>query len=172
MYDNHHISQAELIQFQNDLMDPQEKIKFLEHISTCDFCAEQFADGMIGQTLTAPPDLKGNLLSAVKRPEIQIARKVNETSKRMQLLWYSIKVGTAAIGAFTVLILAMNFSNNMPSIKDNPVPITKEDTESSEDKFSLTTAIKEGMNSFSNSILDFSNNILQSEVNDHDKKEK
>jgi hypothetical protein len=152
-------------------MNPQERIDFLEHICKCNFCAEQFSEFMTDEIITAPPDLKGNILNAVKRPEVQIARKVNETSKQMQLLWYSLKVGAATIAALVLLLLTMNFSNgfaNEPGITGNPT----ENSVGDKKEFSLTDAIRDRMDSFSSSILDFSNNIMNTEVNNNDKKEK
>jgi len=172
MIENNHSSQDDLFKFQHDLMNPQDKIKFLEHISTCDFCSEQFTNSMIDETLAAPPDMKNNILKAVKRPEMQIVKKVIESSKRMQLLWYSLKVGTATIGALAVLLLAMNFSSNLTTTKDHQTDIPKETSASDEDAFSLTATIRNKMDTFSSNILDFSNTIMKTEVIDYDQKEK
>lgn len=172
MKENNHNSQVDLFNFQHDHMNPQEKIKFLEHISTCDFCNEQFTNCMIGETLTAPPDMKENILKAVKRPEVQIVHKVNETSKRMQLLWYSLKVGTATLGALALLLLAMNFNSSLSNATNNPIDIPAETSASDDNAFSLTATIRDKMDNFSNSILDFSNTIIKTEVIDYDQKEK
>lgn len=168
MKDNIHISQTDTFKFQHDLMTNEEKISFLEHISTCDFCAEQFTECMIEDTITAPLDMKENILKAVKRPEIQIAKKVKETSKNIQLVWYSLKVTTAAIGAFAILVIALNFNSAFTDIKDNPTNVPKVNTEREDTTFSLTAAIKDKMDNVSSSILDFSNNIIKTEVIDHD----
>jgi len=170
--ENNHSSQDDLLKFQHDLMNPQEKVKFLEHISTCDFCTEQFANSMINEKLSAPPDMKKNILKAIKRPEMQIVKKVIESSKRMQLLWYGLKVGTATIGALAVLLLAMNFSSNLTTAQDHQMDIPKETSASDEDAFSLTATIRNKMDTFSSNILDFSNTIMKTEVIDYDQKEK
>jgi hypothetical protein len=149
-------------------MNPQEKTLFLEHISTCNYCAEQFAEGMLDESFTAPADMKANILAAVRRPEIQIAKKINETSKQMQLLLYSLKVGAATLGALAVLIFAMNFNNNMVNSGPETTDIPKKSTEDNEDKFSLTLAIRDNMNHLSSNILDFSNTIIKTEVKEDD----
>lgn len=170
--ENKHILQEQLLQFKQGKMDPQEKIKLLEHIRTCDYCANHLAALMEGELTAAPPDLKKKILTAVKKPEIQIAKKVNETSKRMQLLWYSLRVGAATIGALAVLSLAIIFSNNITDVKGRPVDVTSTDTKDNSEGFPLAVKIKKQMNSFTDVIVDFSNNIIPSEVNNHDKKEK
>jgi hypothetical protein len=127
---------------------------------------------MMDDLIPAPFDMKNNILKATKRPEVQIARKINETSKRMQLLWYSLKVGTATIGALVVLTLVMHSGMGINANPDRKPVIPVQQNTDDNDNISLTAAIRDKMNNFSSSILDFSNNILNTEVNNHDQKEK
>jgi hypothetical protein len=127
---------------------------------------------MMDDLIPAPFDMKNNILKATKRPEVQIARKINETSKRMQLLWYSLKVGTATIGALVVLTLVMHSGMGINANPDRQPVIPVQQNTDDNDNISLTAAIRDKMNNFSSSILDFSNNILNTEVNNHDQKEK
>lgn len=167
MEENKHISQVDLFTFKHNLMNPQEMKLFLEHISSCLYCSEQFADCMVDETITAPMDLKANILKATRRPNIQITTKIKETSKRMQLLLYSLKVGTATIGALILLLLTINSSNHSTvwdSQKD--IPTNEKNT------VSLTSTIRKNVNHLNNNILDFSNTIMKTEVNEYDQKEK
>jgi hypothetical protein len=148
-------------------MDQKEAEKFLEHICSCNFCSDQLAAIMGEEMITAPRDLKDNILKATKRPEVQLAIKAKETSKRMQLFLYSLKVGTATIGALLLLVFTMNFSN-FSGVGNAP----KDFYNSSKDKISMTTTIKDFMDTISNSMLDFSNNIMKTEVTKNDQKEK
>jgi len=171
MIDNNHISETDLLIFKKNIMNQKEKEKFLEHICSCDYCSEQLATLMNGEMISAPRDMKENILKATKRPEIQFAIKAKETSKRMQLLIYSLKVGTATVGALLLLLLTINFTDftAIPSIPKN---ITADEAMSDEDKVSLTTKIRDNMDKISNSMLDFSNNIMKTEVTNNDQKEK
>ncbi|MDF2941496.1 MAG: hypothetical protein K0S01_354 [Herbinix sp.] len=167
MNENKHISDLDLLAFSQNTMDKKDVEALLEHICSCNFCSDQLAAMMAGEMITAPRDLKDNILKATKRPEIQLAIKAKETSKRMQLFLYSLKVGTATIGALLLLVLTMNFSNF-----SNTGYEPKDFYNSSEDKISMTTTIKNVMDNISNSMLDFSNNIIKTEVTKNDQKEK
>jgi len=167
MNDIKHISEIDLLAFHQNTMDQKETEKFLEHICSCNFCSDQLAAIMAGEMITAPRDLKDNILKATKRPEVQLAIKAKETSKRMQLFLYSLKVGTATIGALILLVFTMNFSN-FSGVGNAP----KDFYNSSKDKISMTTTIKDFMDTISNSMLDFSNNIMKTEVTKNDQKEK
>ncbi len=171
MSDNQHISKNDFILFQNNLMPHVDRTKFLEHIAACDHCADQFAALMTEDIITAPKDLKANILKAVKRPEVQLAAKARETSKRMQLFIYSLKVGTATVCALLLLMLTMNIPN-ISTAFHLPDKVSSELSAENESSKSLTSVIRDGMNNLSNSMLDLSNNIMNTEVTDHDQKEK
>ena len=159
-----HISEADLLAFHQNTMDQKEAEKFLEHICSCNFCSDQLATIMAEEMITAPRDLKDNILKATKRPEVQLVIKAKETSKRMQLFLYSLKVGTATIGALLLLVFTMNFSG----VGNTP----KDFYNNNKDKISMTTTIKDVMDTISNSMLDLSNNIMKTEVTKNDQKEK
>lgn len=167
MNNKSHVTQAELIAFGQDSMTVEEKEEFLEHICSCNHCSDQLAAFMAEDLIPAPRDMKANILRATKRPEIQIAVKSREVSKRIQLLLYSLKVGTAAVAAIALLLLSMNFQNVISDAKSfNYSSISRED------KTPLTDTIRENMNNISKNILDFSNNIIKMEVTENDPKEK
>jgi hypothetical protein len=168
MNDNNHISKTDLYAFQHNIMKQDDKEQFLEHICSCDYCADQFATMMSEEIITAPKYMKDNIMKAVKRPEIILAAKARETSKRMQLFIYTLKVGTATICALLLLLLTMNF----PSITDNlDLPLGVPAQTSTDDK-SLTSSIRDSMDIISSNMLHFSNNIMKTEVTTHDQKEK
>jgi hypothetical protein len=167
MNDNKHISEIDLLAFRQNTMNQKEVENFLEHICSCNYCSDQLAAMMAGEMITAPRDLKDNILRAAQRPEVQFAIKAKVTSKRMQLFLYSLKVGTATVGALLLLMLTMNFTDitTAGKVPEN-IPI------SNKDNISITTTIRDNMDTISNSMLDFSNNIMKTEVKKNDQKEK
>jgi len=162
-----HISKEEFYSFKHNLMNLQETEAFLEHISSCDFCSDQFAAMMSEDVMVAPRNLKENILQATKRPEVQLAIMARETSRKMQLFLYSLKVGTATAAALALLILSMNFANN-PATSSLSVDSNKQSSTMNIEKVSLTAVIRDNMNTLSNSILDFSNTIMNTEVTNND----
>ena len=161
-----HVTTNELIAFRQETMTMEENQAFLEHICSCNHCSDQLAAFMSEDLIPAPRDMKENILKATRRPEVQIAIKSREASKRIQLLLYSLKVGTAAVAAIALLLLSMNYQINLPEtggFTNNKF--------NKEDNVSLTDTIRDNMNNISKNILDFSNNIIKMEVTDHDQKE-
>lgn len=164
---DNHISQEDILAFMQDRMKQADKEAFLAHIGTCNYCSQQFATLMSTDLIPAPKSMKENLLKASKRPEVQLAARAKETSQKMQLFLYSLKVGTATIGALLLLLLTMNFSGTI-----NQINIPTDFVLENEEKLFFTGTLRDNMNIISNHMLDFSNNIMKTEVNDNDQKEK
>lgn len=167
MTETKHISKHDFDAFKRDVMHQKEKEAFLEHICSCDYCSEQFAISMSDIVIEAPKNMKKNILMATMRPEVQLAIKIKKTSKRMELFFYSLKVGAATIVALLILLLTMNTSifyksTGFAKTPSNASSITKEN------KVPLTAVIRDNMDAFSNSILVFSNNIVNMEVTNND----
>ena len=161
-----HTSKSDFDAFKHDLMHQKEKEAFLEHISSCDYCAEQFAASMSEVVIEAPRNMKENILMATMRPEVQLAIKIKESSKRMELFLYSLKVGAATIVALLVLLLTMNTSNFHESSAFAKTPFNTTITQ--ESKVPLTAVVRDNMDAFSNRLLVLSNNIMNMEVTNND----
>ncbi|HBI73852.1 MAG TPA: hypothetical protein DEG06_05040 [Lachnospiraceae bacterium] len=164
-----HISQADLSFFLQDKMSSEEKVTFLEHICSCDYCSDLLAQSIEAELITAPVDMKANIISTISRPDQLVAKKVKEVSKRMQFLLYSLKVSAAAIGALIVLLaMNVNYTPNSPSRTE----IRKEISIDRYNAPSITASIRSNMDDLSNRILEFSNIIMNKEVFEYDQKEK
>lgn len=167
MNDNNHISEEDFLAFQTNNLGPEETVHFLEHLCSCNYCSDQLAAFMSEDIIPAPKDLKENILRATKRPEVQLALKVSETSKRMQLFIYSLKVGTATVGALLLLLFTMNLNDSSFAVQIPTEIHINEDNNSS-----ITNFLRDGMDNISQSMLDFSNNIIKTEDKNNDQKEK
>jgi len=168
MSNNKHISKETFIAFHNNNLTYNEKEQFLEHICSCDFCADQFALEMLEDIIAAPRDLKANILKASKRPDVQIAIKAKEVSKRVQLLIYSLKVCTATVCALLLLLFTMNLTD--PN-ENNQTAASNVSTDK-ESSYSITTAIRDSVDKLNIGMLNFSNNLINMEVVEHDTEKK
>jgi hypothetical protein len=165
LYQNNHISKKDLLNFHNDKMNPKEKLIFLKHISSCDFCAEQFAKSMENELITAPIDMKSSLLNKTAKISVHITKKAKNVSKHIKLLWYSLKVCSAAMGALAVLLLIIKITA-IPPVLDREFRTPKNTYFAK--TASMTSAIRNNMNNLTNQMLDFSNNIMYTEVDHND----
>lgn len=81
--------------------------KELEHLSSCRFCRQQIALHTEEQELlTAPARMKSEILSRISRPDVQIIAKSNRISKKLELFYFSLRVGTAVLCSLAILSVA------------------------------------------------------------------
>ena len=77
----------------------------LNHIASCDYCAERFADyTQKHMLLNAPQDMAESILKRSRQLDVQVIAKSNEASKRLLLILYSLKVGAAALAAIMMML--------------------------------------------------------------------
>lgn len=86
----------------------------LDHLSSCCFCREELADYVEQyQLIKAPKSMKASILERSKKPDIQFIAGTNQISKRLQLFYFSLKVGAAVLCVLTMLIAAPDFTNQI-----------------------------------------------------------
>lgn len=72
--------------------------------------------------IAAPRDLKESVLKAAARPEVRLEHGTRKLSKKAQLFFYSLKVGTAVAGALLLLAAAPDIAGRVQA----PVPSHRE----------------------------------------------
>lgn len=129
--------------------------KELAHLSSCRFCRQQIAlQAEKQELLAAPARMKAEILSQLNRPEIQIIEKTNRFSKKLELFYFSLRVGTAVLCSLALLSFA-------PAL---PGPVQSPETVWKENKISVWEA--------SSNFTEQLNRLLNLEVFKYDKKER
>lgn len=73
-----------------------EKNSFLSRAAEQEFYAERLADMVERQGLmTAPINLKASILERSRQLDVQVIAKTNLASKKLELFYYGLKLGTA-----------------------------------------------------------------------------
>ncbi len=164
---NKHITTSELEDFLQDRLSPIALESLLEHISSCDYCANLLARSMEKKLVPAPVDMKINILNKSKPFNLQINKR-KKKSKQMQLFKYSFQVITASLCAI-ILIFS---TNKMPDTTYSDRNISRKNTLDAFQSPLITTSIQTKMDHFTYEISEFSYKIINPEVNKNDQKEK
>jgi len=98
-----HVTAEKLKAWAAGQLSEAEERQMLEHIGGCDYCAEQMARFLEGDLAEPPAYLQEEIMERSRQPDVRTARTIYETSKRMRLLVYSLKVGLAV--AFSLFLL-------------------------------------------------------------------
>lgn len=112
-YENGHISDQLLLSLNNDELDQKTFMEVMEHISSCDYCADRYA-GMIEENLMATPShFKDEILDSAKRiPTTLQAAKI-------KFYRYCFQV---AIGVCASLFLIFGGPSLPMNITPHPLP--------------------------------------------------
>lgn len=125
----------------------------LQAFAERDYNMECLADAVEARFLIAAPrDLKESVLKAAARPEVRLEHGTRKLSKKAQLFFYSLKVGTAVAGALLLLAAAPDIAGRVQA----PVPSHRESLMQE----SLWN-IKKANDRLSGRIRQFSNDIFQ-----------
>ena len=79
-----HINSNDLNNFQNEEMNTDEIIAFLEHMKHCDYCLNQLADEYTDHASSAPAYLKETIMERVTAPDIQIQKTAADATYKME----------------------------------------------------------------------------------------
>ena len=79
-----HINSNDLNNFQNEEMNTDEIIAFLEHMNHCDYCLNQLVDEYTDDASSAPAYLKGTIMDFVSPQLPQSTAKSSETRREIR----------------------------------------------------------------------------------------
>lgn len=102
-----HITEEVWSLLEKDTIPDNEYRKLLEHTCSCIYCADRLAHSMetLDDQLEPPVYLKDEIMLRASQTKVKAAVKIRETSKQLQLILYSLKVGLAV--ALSVFILSV-----------------------------------------------------------------
>lgn len=147
---NRHVTEEGIRNMLYNRLSTEETEQMHNHLAQCTYCAEIFAKIMEqGYLMAPPPDMKEHILRKSKT-----IRQRREYSKKMQLLFYSLRVGAAM--CFSLLLLfATDYKPSEANIK------------SSKEKAGLQLEILDNIN---HNINEFTTKIITMEGNKNDTK--
>lgn len=154
-----HITKEMFQNWQRGKMSSQEEEEFLSHTGICTFCAEQFGNWMENALLEPPAYLKEEIIKRTKQIDVQTVVKVRRTTKRMQLMVYSVKVGFAVAASIFLLTITTNFQNT----KSVKLQGQQKQTESVERGESITDKLNQGSSLVNDALNDMTSGFFRIE---------
>lgn len=138
---------------QGNMTESQEEA-FLRHTGTCTFCAERFGEWMNEMLVEPPAYLKEEISRRTRQLDVQTVVKVKQTSKQMQLLMYSLRVGLAVAASIFLLTVTtgvgkmnVEIPQNKQEVTENRQDVTEnrqEVTENRQERESITDKLNRG----------------------------
>ena len=107
---NVHLADHDFAAWERGILSDDQEEAFLTHTATCPHCGDAWFSYMSRheEALVEPPTyLAEETTERVHQPDVVIAQKAYTTSKKVQLLLYSLKVGVA-LAASIYMLFAMD----------------------------------------------------------------
>lgn len=107
---NIHLTERDMEAWEQGFLSDAQEEAFLRHTACCPHCGDAWFAYMSrrSEALEEPPAyVAEEILARVHDPDVVIAQKARTTSKKVQLLLYSLKVGVA-LAASIYMIFAMD----------------------------------------------------------------
>jgi hypothetical protein len=145
-----HIEDQVFKRFHVGVLDTEELITVLEHIETCSYCADKLMKIDSGDMEQAPVYLKDNIIKRTQMPDIKAKVKISSTSKKVELLVYSLKTTAAVLGAL-ILLVSISYVNTS-SVMHHPDKVSTSVNWGSE-LHEKSNEVVNIMNNFSNRII-------------------
>ncbi|EOS45968.1 hypothetical protein V1226_11300 [Lachnospiraceae bacterium JLR.KK009] len=187
-----HISRDLFCDWQEGKLGTPEETDFFTHIGACTFCAGQFANWMeegfldeeglaLGQApngslgkgtpLMEPPKyLKEEIISRTRQLDVQAAVKIKETSKQVQLMVYSLKVGLAVAASVFLLTVTADIQNmgfgqpQQPQAPPGNQQAVQEEQKGQGAEGNLISRLRQGSKDITGLLNEFSNGLFRIEM--------
>lgn len=129
-----HIPEKLWIALQQDTIIPREFEAVLEHAADCRFCAQRLAQTMEYDSAApkAPAYLAQQIKERAAQLDIRASATLKQTSKRVQLALYSLKISTAVAFSLVMLFAVTNFQNMGLAQMERPETELSQDRHSNE----------------------------------------
>ena len=155
-----HIDDNTLEKFQNNQMDTNDMIAFLEHLDKCDYCMEQMLDRETTDSPIAPPDyLKDQILARSSSLDVKAEKSVSETAHRMRLFYEGLHTAVGVLAALFLLFCIGQTDFASFGARQSSVPVQVQPLELSGHLREFSRNINEGLSNSSAAIRNYLNDI-------------
>ena len=154
-----HITKEQFDCWQHGAVDCSQEKAFLEHIGTCTFCAEQFGTWMEQGLMEPPAYLKVEITERTGQLDVQTVVKMKQTSKKVELVIYSLKVGLAVAASIFLLTVTTGVQKMNVEISQKQ-PDRVENVQKEE---SITDRLNRGSNFITDALNGMSRDLFQIE---------
>lgn len=151
-----HISDEMWKKYVQGTLSTKEEEKLYTHVGCCTYCAERFANIVETDFFAEPPSyLYDEIVERSRKVDVQAAATVRKTSKKMKLLFYSLKVGFAVAASIFLLTMTTTLEQN---------PLEFSEVQQQENKPSITKKINDNSYKFTGYLQDATNRLLEFKI--------
>ena len=155
-----HINSNDLNNFQNEEMNTDEIIAFLEHMNHCDYCLNHTDDAS-----SAPAYLKGTIMERVTAPDIQIQKTAADATYKMRLFYEGLRTVVGVVLALVMLFSLEQIDFVSPQLPQSTAVSSETRREIRTSLRNFSNGITDGISDAPQKVVDYINSISNTITN-------
>ena len=152
--------------FQNDVMNTDEMISFLEHLDQCDYCLEQLIEHSEQDTQTvAPAYMKETIMKRATAPDTRARKAAVDTTHKMRIFYEGLRT-VVGVALALVMLLSLGQANFFtPQVPKSATEATAARQEARSSLRSFSNSLTDGLCSGSQKLAEYINNLSNTITN-------
>ena len=161
-----HINNNDLEKFQNDVMNTDEMISFLEHLDQCDYCLEQLIEHSEQDTQTvAPAYMKETIMKRATAPDTRARKAAVDTTHKMRIFYEGLRT-VVGVALALVMLLSLGQANFFtPQVPKSATEATAARQEARSSLRSFSNSLTDGLCSGSQKLAEYISNLSNTITN-------
>lgn len=166
-----HINNNNLADFQNNTMDTDSMISFLEHLDQCDYCLEQMLEDHASKeplldqnshvSITAPAYMKESILNRTTSIQVHAEKRAVEATHQIHLFYEGLRT-VVGVALALIMLFSLGQTDLFTSIQDHPIsPVSTSSTrqEARDSLHEFSSGITDGLSESSEKLLKYMNSF-------------
>ena len=160
-----HINNNDLSTFQNEEMNTDELIAFLEHLDTCDYCLEQLMNDQSSTSTAAPAYMKESIMNRAAAPDTQIQKTAVDTTHKMQLFYEGFRTVVGVVLALVMLFSLGQINWISPQVPQSTAKSAEARRDARASFHSISDGITDSFSDSSKKVVDYINTLSNTITN-------
>ena len=160
-----HINNNDLSTFQNQEMNTDELIAFLEHLDTCDYCLDQLMNDQSNESPAAPAYMKETIMRRATAPDTQVQKATANATYRMRLFYEGLRTVVGVVLALIMLFSLGQINWVTPQIPESKAESAEARRDARESFLNFSDGITGGFSDGSKKVVDYINSISNTITN-------
>ena len=160
-----HINNNDLSTFQNEEMNTDELIAFLEHLDTCDYCLEQLMNEQNTNASAAPAYMKEAIMNRATAPDTRLQKATVNATHRMRLFYEGLRTVVGVVLALIMLFSLGQINWVTPQIPESKAESAEARRDARASFLNFSDGITGGFSDGSQKVVDYINSISNTLTN-------
>ena len=160
-----HINNNDLSNFQDEEMNTDELITFLQHLDTCDYCLEQLIDAQSESPAPAPAYMKETIMKRAAAADTQVQKTAVNATHQMRIFYQGLRTVVGVVLALIMLFSLGQMDWFTPQLPQSTAGSAQARREAQTSFRNFSDNLTDGLTDGSKKVVDYINSISNTITN-------